>query len=125
MTTIFSFIFFLLVSSSYIVSATIPILRAFREDRRAFRGDQPRHKGFHTLYYRQTLDHFNYQSQSYTTFNQKYIVNSNHWAGANSGAPIFAFLGAESQLYSDFPIVDFLSENAPHFKALVVYLEVI
>ncbi|KAF7823314.1 lysosomal Pro-X carboxypeptidase-like [Senna tora] len=44
---------------------------------------------FKTFYYRQTLDHFNYRPESYTTFSQRYLINFKNWGGANSSAPIF------------------------------------
>ena len=77
-----------------------------------------------TYYYTQTLDHFNYRPDSYTTFKQRYVINSRYWGGANASAPIFAYLGAEESLDDDLPIIGFLSDNAPRFKALQVYIEV-
>lgn len=76
-----------------------------------------------TYYYTQTLDHFNYRPDSYTTFKQRYVINSRYWGGANASAPIFAYLGAEESLDDDLPIIGFLSDNAPKFKALQVYIE--
>ncbi|CAH9135263.1 unnamed protein product [Cuscuta epithymum] len=75
---------------------------------------------FKTFYYKQTLDHFNYAPQSYDTFDQRYIVNSQHWA---PGGPIFAWLGDEAPVDEDLPIIGFLTDNAPRFKALLVYIE--
>ncbi|KAL2507471.1 Serine carboxypeptidase S28 family protein [Forsythia ovata] len=76
-----------------------------------------------TYFYKQTLDHFNYGPQSYATFKQKYVINFKYWGGANSSSPIFAYLGAESPLADDLQNLGFLSANAPHFKALQVYIE--
>ncbi|KAH6774723.1 Serine carboxypeptidase S28 family protein [Perilla frutescens var. frutescens] len=81
-------------------------------------------KDFKTYYYTQTLDHFNYAPQSYATFRQRYVVNSEHWGGPNTNAPIFAYLGAEAPLDGDLTVIGFLSDNAPHFKSLSVYIEV-
>ncbi|XP_031120981.1 lysosomal Pro-X carboxypeptidase-like [Ipomoea triloba] len=78
---------------------------------------------FKTYYYNQTLDHFNYGPQSYATFKHRYIVNSNFWGGAQSNSPIFAWLGAESSIDSDPLGIGFLTDNAPRFKALLVYIE--
>nr|GLL33996.1 lysosomal Pro-X carboxypeptidase-like [Ipomoea trifida] len=78
---------------------------------------------FKTYYYNQTLDHFNYGPQSYATFKHRYIVNSNFWGGAQSNSPIFAWLGAESSIDSDPQGIGFLTDNAPRFKALLVYIE--
>nr|GLL16681.1 lysosomal Pro-X carboxypeptidase-like [Ipomoea trifida] len=52
---------------------------------------------FRTFYCTQTLDHFSYAPQSYATFQQRYIVN--------------------------FKAIGFLTDNAPSFKALLVYIE--
>nr|GMD24117.1 lysosomal Pro-X carboxypeptidase-like [Ipomoea batatas] len=78
---------------------------------------------FKTFYYTQTLDHFNYGPQSYATFKQRYIVSSKYWGGAKSNSPIFAWLGAESPIDDDPKFVGFLTDNAPRFKALLVYIE--
>ncbi|XP_062108350.1 uncharacterized protein LOC133819184 [Humulus lupulus] len=73
--------------------------------------------------YNQTLDHFNYQPESYTTFQQRYYVNSKYWGGSNANAPIFAYLGAESPIDGDIPYIGSLVENASSFKALIVFIE--
>lgn len=78
-------------------------------------------KNLHTYYYPQRLDHFNYNPESYTTFQQRYIVDVTHWGGP--GAPIFAYLGAEASVEEDVWL-GFLQENAPHFHALQLYIEV-
>ncbi|GMN56144.1 hypothetical protein TIFTF001_025260 [Ficus carica] len=74
-----------------------------------------------TFFYNQTLDHFNYRSESYSTFQQRYFVNSKYWGGSN--APIFAYLGAEGPLEGDLSVIGFLTDNAPEFKALLIYIE--
>nr|GLL34012.1 lysosomal Pro-X carboxypeptidase-like [Ipomoea trifida] len=58
----------------------------------------------------QTLDHFNYAPQSYATFSQKYVVNSQYWGGAQSNFPIFAYLGPEVAIDND---VTFYGESVP------------
>ncbi|KAM7528033.1 hypothetical protein LguiB_031443 [Lonicera macranthoides] len=83
----------------------------------------PISKDFKTFFYAQTLDHFNYNPQSYSTFKQRYVINFKHWGGANCSAPIFAYLGAEAALDYDLDGIGFLPENAHHFKALQVYIE--
>lgn len=75
------------------------------------------------FYYSQTLDHFNHRPESHTIFCQRYVMDFNYWAGANSTAPIFAYLGAEEAL-DDALSIGFPRDNAPRFKALIVYLEV-
>ncbi|PWA93097.1 serine carboxypeptidase S28 family protein [Artemisia annua] len=76
-----------------------------------------------THFYNQTLDHFNYNPESYATFPQRYIVNSKWWGGADNNAPIFVYFGAEEDIEDDLGSIGFLTDNAPLFKALVVYLE--
>lgn len=82
-------------------------------------------KDFKIYFYTQILDHFNYGPQSYATFKQRYIINFKYWGGGNSSSPIFAYLGAEAPLDEDLQSVGYLTANAPHFKALQVYIEVI
>ncbi|CAL0321957.1 unnamed protein product [Lupinus luteus] len=76
-----------------------------------------------TFYYTQRLDHFNYRPDSYTTFQQRYMVNSKYWGGAKLNAPIFAFFGAEEWVDDAIYYVGFLRDNAPQFNALNVYIE--
>ncbi|KAI3414317.1 DUF4033 domain-containing protein, partial [Psidium guajava] len=78
---------------------------------------------FETFFFNQTLDHFNYRPESYTTFNQRYLINSNYWGGANSSAPIFVYLGAEAPIDEDLFEIGFLTDNPAQFKALLVYIE--
>lgn len=79
-----------------------------------------------TLYYDQTLDHFNYNPESYLTFPQRYVLNFKHWGGGGgaAAAPILAYLGEESSLDDDLRGIGWLSDNAHRFKALQVYIEV-
>lgn len=78
---------------------------------------------FQTFYYNQTLDHFNYRPESYSTFQQRYVINFKYWGGANSTSPIFAYLGAEEPLDGDLSLIGFLPDNAVQFNALLVYIE--
>ncbi|KAF5822720.1 putative lysosomal Pro-Xaa carboxypeptidase [Helianthus annuus] len=78
---------------------------------------------FETFFYNQTLDHFNFKPESYATFQQRYIINSKWWGGASKNAPILVYLGAEGPIDDDVTVLGFLTENAPRFKALVVFLE--
>ncbi|KAK4358642.1 hypothetical protein RND71_020871 [Anisodus tanguticus] len=80
-------------------------------------------KEFETYYYNQTLDHFNYGPKSYSIFKQRYIINSKYWGGSNSSSPIFAYLGAEAPIDGDILGIGFLTDFAPRFKALLVYME--
>ena len=79
---------------------------------------------YKTFYYKQTLDHFNYRPESYSTFRQRYVINFKYWGGANASAPILAYLGAEAPLDGDIAAIGFLTDNAVRFNALLVYIEV-
>ncbi|KAL5704268.1 lysosomal Pro-Xaa carboxypeptidase [Ranunculus cassubicifolius] len=77
---------------------------------------------FQAFYYTQTLDHFNYLPESSATFQQKYIVNSKYWGGANTSSPIFVYTGPEFEIeYVATP--GLMTDIAPRFKALLVYIE--
>ncbi|KAB2606610.1 lysosomal Pro-X carboxypeptidase-like [Pyrus ussuriensis x Pyrus communis] len=78
---------------------------------------------FETFYYNQTLDHFNFRPDSFNTFQQRYLINFNHWGGSNISAPIFAYLGEEEAIDADLSIIGFLSENANQFQALQIFIE--
>ncbi|KAL8138595.1 hypothetical protein V2J09_004596 [Rumex salicifolius] len=73
--------------------------------------------------YNQTMDHFNYRPESYQTFRQKYVIVDDHWGGAKNSSPIFIYLGAEEPIDSDLTNVGLLNEIAPHFNALIVFIE--
>ncbi|CAK7324204.1 unnamed protein product [Dovyalis caffra] len=75
-------------------------------------------KDLQTFYYSQTLDRFTNKPESYNTFQQRYVINSKYWGGANTNASIFAFSGAESPLDNDLKSVGFHKENVPPFKSL-------
>lgn len=87
------------------------------------------HMDLETYFYNQTLDHFNFQPQSFNTFQQRYLINSKFWGGRNSSknnnnSPIFVYLGAESSIDNDLPVIGFLADNAARFNALTVFIEV-
>ncbi|KAL8170907.1 hypothetical protein V2J09_022711 [Rumex salicifolius] len=82
-------------------------------------GAQPKTStGFETYYYEQTLDHFNFNPESYTTFNQKYLINYKSWDARHT--PIFVYLGAEAPLTAGLNI---LTDHADEFHALLLYIE--
>ncbi|KAF8403175.1 hypothetical protein HHK36_011272 [Tetracentron sinense] len=78
---------------------------------------------FVTYFYTQTLDHFNYRPESYTTFQQRYIINSVYWGGANTSSPIFVYTGDEASITDVAMVAGFITEIASHFKALMVFIE--
>ncbi|KAI3511860.1 hypothetical protein L1887_19020 [Cichorium endivia] len=73
--------------------------------------------------YTQTLDHFNFNPESYTTFQQRYIVNSEYWGGPTNSSPIFLYAGAEADIMGDVEYNGFEHVLASRFKALLVYIE--
>ena len=79
--------------------------------------------GFQILNYTQRLDHFNYGPSGDQTFQQRYAINFNYRGGAAQNSPIFFSPGIESSL-EESGFLSFLVDNAPRFKALVVYIEV-
>ncbi|KAI3880092.1 hypothetical protein MKX03_003913 [Papaver bracteatum] len=105
---------------SICISGTTPRLGAIgrKYGRSAMYSDD-----YKTFFYTQTLDHFNYRPESYETFQQKYVINFKYWGGATVTAPIFVSLGAESNIDGDVAGTGFLSDNAPQFKALIVFIE--
>lgn len=123
--------FFTIMSSFYVTATSfdIPRLSPIREtilQNFEILSSATISEDFQTFYYNQTLDHFNYRPESYSTFQQRYIINFKYWGGGadQSNAPIFAYLGAESPLDNAPSVIGFLTDNAPQFKALLVYIEV-
>ncbi|KAA8550287.1 hypothetical protein F0562_001971 [Nyssa sinensis] len=78
---------------------------------------------FVTYFYTQTLDHFNYKPESYTTFQQRYIMNSKYWGGANTSSPIFVYTGQESDITQVVSFAGFVVELASRFNGLLIYIE--
>ncbi|XP_068649264.1 uncharacterized protein [Aristolochia californica] len=78
---------------------------------------------FQTYNYTQTLDHFNYDPESYTTFQQKYVINFKYWGGPNNTSPIFVWAGLETPLEIEWVVPDLMLDIAPRFKALLLYIE--
>ena len=118
-------IFFLCFSVTTTNSLTLPRLSSFSEwkttkyqNTKTFNLNED----MNSYFYEQSLDHFNYLSESYKTFKQRYIVNFEYWSGANSSAPIFAYLGGEDDIVNS---LGFMTDNATSFKALLVYIEVL
>lgn len=77
---------------------------------------------FEIHYYTQTLDHFNYKPESYSTFQERYILNYQYWGGANTSSPIFVYFGAEIDV--TYNIYLSITDLAARFKGLLLYIEV-
>lgn len=75
-------------------------------------------------FYTQILDHFNYNPQSYQTFQQRYLINETNWGGAKNNYPIFVYTGNEGDIEWFAQNTGFMFETAPRFRALLVFIEV-
>lgn len=73
--------------------------------------------------YTQTLDHFTFVPESYQTFQQRYLINSDHWGGASTKSPIFVYTGNEGFIEWFTQNTGFMFDIAPQFKALLVFIE--
>ncbi|KAL3839317.1 hypothetical protein ACJIZ3_023908 [Penstemon smallii] len=80
-------------------------------------------KLYEEKYFTQILDHFNYNPQSYNTFQHRYLINDKHWGGAKNNSPIFVYTGNEGDIEWFTQNTGFMFETAPHFKALLVFIE--
>ncbi|CAL0326723.1 unnamed protein product [Lupinus luteus] len=78
---------------------------------------------YKTKFFTQILDHFNYNPQSYQTFQQRYLINDTYWGGFKKKAPIFVYTGNEGDIEWFTQNTGFMFEKAPHFKALLVFIE--
>ncbi|KAJ9554997.1 hypothetical protein OSB04_009611 [Centaurea solstitialis] len=78
---------------------------------------------YKTRYFTQILDHFNYNPESYQTFQQRYLINDTFWGGAKSKAPIFVYTGNEGNIEWFAQNTGFMFDIAPEFKALLVFTE--
>ncbi|KAK1563272.1 hypothetical protein Q3G72_025281 [Acer saccharum] len=82
---------------------------------------------YRTKYFTQILDHFNYNPHSYQTFQQRYLINDTFWGGTENkkikNAPIFVYTGNEGDIEWFAQNTGFMFETAPHFKALLVFIE--
>ncbi|KAG6585994.1 Lysosomal Pro-X carboxypeptidase, partial [Cucurbita argyrosperma subsp. sororia] len=112
----------LLLVSSY-ASAHIPRLGLQRRASRNKPQQASTLDGLATFYYKQPLDHFNYQPQSYDTFDQRYVIDFKHWQGVNLNAPIIVGFGSEGDVEDDISFLDFPIRLASRYKAMLVYLE--
>ena len=88
------------------------------------RGNDEEGKRYETRYFTQILDHFNFNPQSYQTFQQRYLINDKHWGGADQNAPIFVYMGNEGDIEWFAHNTGLMFEIAPHFHALLVFIEV-
>nr|DAD41593.1 TPA_asm: hypothetical protein HUJ06_015916 [Nelumbo nucifera] len=76
---------------------------------------------YETRYFTQVLDHFSFSNLP--TFQQRYLINTDHWLGPNSMAPIFLYCGNEGDIEWFAVNTGFVWEIAPLFNAMVVFPE--
>lgn len=78
---------------------------------------------YETRYFTQRLDHFSFADLP--TFQQKYLINTQHWLGPSRKGPIFFYCGNEGKIEWFAANTGFVWEIAPQFGAMVVFPEVI
>ncbi|XP_065865446.1 uncharacterized protein [Euphorbia lathyris] len=117
------FMFLLINSSISTTQFKFPKLRKYNYGPKISTIKSDSSKDFVTFFYPQKLDHFNFKPESFTTFKQRYVMNFKYWSGPNTSAPILVFFGAEENIDDDVEYIGFLTDNAPHFKALLLYIE--
>lgn len=78
---------------------------------------------YHVRNYTQILDHFSFVPESYQTFQQRYLINSDHWGGASTKSPIFVYTGNEGFIEWFTQNAGFMFDIAPQFKAMLVFIE--
>lgn len=78
---------------------------------------------YHVRNFTQILDHYTFVPESYQTFQQRYLINSDHWGGASTKSPIFVYTGNEGFIEWFAENAGFMFDIAPQFKALLVFIE--
>ncbi|XP_038064107.1 dipeptidyl peptidase 2-like [Patiria miniata] len=96
--------------------ATIPVLLALYSLPFAM-ADYP----YKTMYFDQTIDHFNFKSHGNQTFKQRYLITEDYWKGGSY--PIFVYTGNEADITLFLQNTGFLYDIAPQFGALVIFAE--
>ncbi|KAK3416587.1 hypothetical protein EUGRSUZ_H02343 [Eucalyptus grandis] len=76
---------------------------------------------YETRYFEQRLDHFSFLELP--TFNQRYLISSEHWSGPSQLGPIFVYCGNEGDIEWFAANTGFVWEMAPSFGAMVVFPE--
>lgn len=74
-------------------------------------------------YFEQRLDHFSFSDDG-PRFRQRYLVNTDHWAGPDRMGPIFLYCGNEGDIAWFAENTGFVWEIAPKFGAMVLFPEV-
>ncbi|KAK7284826.1 hypothetical protein RJT34_19579 [Clitoria ternatea] len=117
--SLLSLLCFSLTSSHFIPRfPSSPILPELKQ-----RSHSAQNVPYKTKFFTQILDHFNFNPQSYETFQQRYLINDTYWGGAKKKAPIFVYTGNEGNIEWFTQNTGFMFEKAPHFHALLVFIE--
>lgn len=77
---------------------------------------------YETRYFDQNLDHFAFSNLP--KFRQRYLINTEHWAGPDNLGPIFLYCGNEGDIEWFAANSGFVWEIAPRFRAMVIFPEV-
>nr|XP_043615611.1 lysosomal Pro-X carboxypeptidase-like isoform X2 [Erigeron canadensis] len=73
-------------------------------------------------YFQQTLDHFSF-NDDLPSFQQRYLINTDHWVGPSRMGPIFMYCGNEGDIEWFAVNSGFVWEIAPRFGAMVIFPE--
>ncbi|OWM68947.1 hypothetical protein CDL15_Pgr025134 [Punica granatum] len=66
-------------SASAIATAPFSYISPLRIVSGSLKQQQQKHEvNLHTFFFNQTLDHFSFRPQNYTTFKQKFVINFKH-----------------------------------------------
>lgn len=77
---------------------------------------------YETRYFEQQLDHFSFAKLP--SFQQKYLINTQHWVGPSRLGPIFFYCGNEGNIEWFAANTGFVWEQAPRLGAMVIFPEV-
>ncbi|KAK9285899.1 hypothetical protein L1049_025100 [Liquidambar formosana] len=76
---------------------------------------------YETRYFSQRLDHFSFADLP--KFQQRYLINTEHWTGPERMGPIFFYCGNEGDIEWFAVNTGFVWDIAPRFGAMVVFPE--
>nr|XP_002127477.1 dipeptidyl peptidase 2 [Ciona intestinalis] len=76
---------------------------------------------YHTKYFEQFVDHFNFQSNGNATYMQRYLISDEHWVAGKG--PMLFYAGNEGDIVGFKDASGLLTETAPKLGAMVVFAE--